>query len=142
MPTMTTTWRDLTDELTPTQIAELTKWELFEHGDKPGGLLCVARGMAAHNLAAAVLSDLPLPAGAVAVNDWEHMRDNTWARHFWGTTRRAGPASVVIHGEQSADGSCERWLHVRDDDDSELTPAQARELASALSRAADEVDQA
>jgi len=136
---MTTHWHDIADELTPAQIAELTEWEAFERGDKPGGLLCVARGMAAENLAAAVLSTIPAPAGAVTVRGWENISGDTWQRYFTGTARRAGPATVTICGMQSADGAVERWLAV-DADDLELSPAQARELATAQWAAADEVD--
>jgi hypothetical protein len=137
-PENAATWREIADQLSHEQIAEIARFEASERGDKPHALLTIARGMAAENMAATVLSDLPTPAGAVSVDRWEHISDDTWGRHFNGTTRRVGPATVTIHGEQFSDGHCKRWISFRDAD--ELTSAQMRELIAAECAATDEMD--
>ncbi len=43
-------------------------------------------------------------------------------------------------GRQYSDGRCEQWIILSASDSGKLTPAQARELASALVDAADEAD--
>jgi hypothetical protein len=117
---------------------KLARFEAFERVERPGALLAMARSYAAENIAEAALSDLPTPEGAVAVHSWEVDRMGTWSRFFSGTTRRVGPATVAIHGEQVSDGRCERCIGVHDAD--ELTPAQMRALIAAGCAAVDEMD--
>jgi hypothetical protein len=67
MPRMTTDdtatdWRGIAEQLTPSQIDDLARFEAFERGDEPAALLSIARELAAENLAAAVLSTVPAPA--------------------------------------------------------------------------------
>ena len=62
---------------------------------------------------------------------------------FWiglGTTRRGGPARVQIFGRQQADGSTRRRIAVHSRHLDTLDAAATRELAAALTYAADEIE--
>lgn len=129
------TWRDVADQLTAAQIAQLERLER----DEPQTLLGMARQWATENMiAAAPFDQVAQPAGAARTFDWQ--LDSNWFRDFEGTTRRAGQARVQICGRQQADGSTRRWITVRTHHLDALDPATARELATALADAADEID--
>jgi hypothetical protein len=129
------TWRDVADELTAAQIDQL---ERLEH-DEPQTLLEMARQWAAKNkTAAAPFDHVAQPAGAVRMFNWQ--LDSNWFRDFEGTTRRGGQARVHIFGRQQADGSTRRWIAVRIRHLDALDPVAARELAAALTDAADEIE--
>jgi hypothetical protein len=129
------TWRDLADQLTPAQIAQL---ERLEH-DEPKVLLEMARQWAAEKMTDAVpCDDVAPPAGAVRTFAWQ--RDGNWFRDFEGTTRGGGQARVHICGRQQADGSLRRWITVRARYLDALDASAARELAAALTDAADELE--
>lgn len=129
------TWRDLADDLTATQIARL---ERLEH-DEPHKLLEMARlWVAEKNTHPKPFDDVPTPAGAVRTFSWQ--LDSNWFRDFEGTTRRVGPARVHVCGRQQADGSSRRWITVHPRDLHGLDAAVARQLATALIEAADEVE--
>lgn len=105
------------------------------------------------------LANVPLPAGAVRIvgGGWEHL-DITGlpVRYFDGTPRgveldeRHDDIEVLIAGTQYADGRVQReiMLYTLDTADGQsltdligpLTLAQARQLAAALTAAADEAD--
>jgi hypothetical protein len=130
------TWRDVSDHLTTAQIAQLERIER----DEPQTLLETARQWAADNVTAAAPFDhVAQPADAVRTFDWQ--LDGNWLRDFGGTTRRAGQTRVQICGRQQADGSTRRWIAVRTRYLDALDPATARELAAALTEAADEIEQ-
>lgn len=86
--------------------------------------------------------EVPLPAGAAHVAPWEHDQPMP-SRPFFGVPRGISGRTIVVGtaGHQWADGSIESvasieiigHLHGLNSD-------QARELASALLQAADEVD--
>jgi hypothetical protein len=78
------------------------------------------------------------PAGAVRTFHWQ--LDSDWFRDFEGTTRRAGPARVQICGRQQADGSTRRWIAVHTRHLDALDAAATRELAAALTDAANEIE--
>jgi hypothetical protein len=129
------TWREVADQLTDAQIAQLERLEREE----PQTLLEMARQWAAKNMTTAAPFDhVAQPAGAVRMFDWQ--LDGNWFRDFEGTTRRAGQARVQICGRQHADGSTRRWIAVRTRHLEALEPAAARELAGALTDAADEIE--
>jgi len=129
------TWRDLADQLTPAQIAEL---ERLEH-DESKTLLELARRWAAEKMTDAVLfCDVAPPAGAVRSFPWQ--LDKNWFRDFEGTTRRSGQARVHIYGRQQADGLSRRWIAVKAHHLDGLDASAARELAAALADAADEME--
>jgi hypothetical protein len=81
------TWRDLTDQLTPQQIAEL---EYCEREQIPPGLagpqgqLNCARAMARRNLIQALCADIAPPAEAVAgeIYDWEERENDEFGRMY------------------------------------------------------------
>ena len=129
------TWRDVTDQLSAAQIAEL---ERLEH-DEPQTLLEMARQWAAKNVTAGMPFDTVAPPdGAVRTFDWQ--LDSNWFRDFEGTSRRGGRARVQIYGRQQADGSTRRWIGVQTRHLDALDAATARELAAALTDAADEIE--
>ncbi|HWS91731.1 MAG TPA: hypothetical protein VN306_04290 [Mycobacterium sp.] len=129
------TWRDVAEQLTAAQIAQLERLEREE----PQTLLEMAREWAAKNsTAAAPFDHVAQPDGAVRMFDWQ--RDSNWFRDFEGTTRRGGQGRVQIRGRQHADGSTRRWIAVRIRHLDALEPAAARELAAALTDAADEIE--
>jgi hypothetical protein len=129
------TWRDLADQLTVAQIVQL---ERLEH-DKPQELLEMARQWVAENNAEAeFLQHVPTPAGAVRTFRWQ--LDSNWFRDFEGTTRRVGQTRVHICGRQLADGSSRRWITVHTRHLHGLDAAAARQLAAALTEAADEIE--
>jgi hypothetical protein len=128
------TWRDVADQLTAEQIAQLERIE----SDEPQTLLEMAREWAANNITAAVpLDDVAPPAGAVRTFHWQ--LDSNWFRDFEGTKHRGGQAHVQIYGRQQADGSTRRWIAVHTRHLDGLDAAAARELAAALTEAADEI---
>ena len=129
------TWRDLADQLTTAQIAQL---ERLEH-DEPHKLLEMARQWAAEKMTNAVLfDDIPPPAGAVRTFNWQ--LDSNWFRDFEGTTHRVGQARVHICGRQQTDGSSRRWIAIHARHLDALDAAAARKLAAALIEAADEIE--
>jgi hypothetical protein len=95
--------------------------------------------------------DVPLPDGAVRVYQWDPPAVTGYpcgSRYFVCTSRRitvdepgtastGGAFEVSIDGTQWSDGRIDRCISMND---SELSPSQARQLAAALSAAADEVD--
>jgi hypothetical protein len=89
--------------------------------------------------------DLPLPAGARTVHDWEP-EGGTWSRYFTGDTRkieRAGsePARIYVGGSQYLDGCVERSIVVAGlDKDIGFTVGQARRVAAEILSAADDAD--
>src|SRR5262245_43435146 len=109
-----TTWRELTDQLRPEQIAELDGWE--GGGYEAATLLFTARVWAAENL------------------------PDMWPREFTTVASRFGGMAIYVNGRQFDDGRCERWITLRADETHRLNAAQARELAALLARAADEIE--
>ena len=144
------TWRDLTDQLTPSQVeklAEAEKQSPLPDAEKAEGLRYWAREHAERNLNDQLhFGHLPRPEGATQVYGCGERTDGRgWSREFTGTVRRVGDVSVYIEGAQYADGTVERRLAIAVDDlpDSPggvLNTDQAHQLAALLSEAADELD--
>jgi hypothetical protein len=93
------------------------------------------------------LANVPLPAGAVRVDDWYDTGTAEPGRYFVGSSwvvernnhhNRDTDIMILVDGTQYCDGRVERIISVDDDD---LTISQARELAAALVAAADEAEQ-
>ncbi|UXA05967.1 hypothetical protein KXD96_24310 [Mycobacterium sp. SMC-2] len=125
----------MADQLTAAQIAQL---ERLEH-DEPQQLLEMARQWAAKNVSAGMPFDgVAPPDGAVRTFDWQ--LDSNWFRDFEGTSRRCGRVRVQIYGRQQIDGSTRRWITVQTRHLNALDVTTARELAAALTDAADEIE--
>ena len=104
------------------------------------------------------LANVPHPAGATKVDDWfnpdapvgtivSYVGPDT-ARYFTGTSRVVDrddndeDIDVSIEGEQYVDGRVQRHIVVHHlHGDEPITPGQARQLAAALTAAADECEQ-
>jgi hypothetical protein len=139
---MTTTWRDIADQLRPEQIAQL---ERDEHGSdaSAGALLHIAREMAAANMTIDKwYNHIEAPADAVRVGEWVADQGLRYERVFECATRVVAHVSVIVCGHQLSGGDTVRAVMLLADDAHTLTPAQARELASALVAAADEAEPA
>lgn len=145
-----TTWRDLTDALTPQQIAYIELWE--GRPDEPphadgsprteaehaAGLLFQARQFVGQNAAAALYADVAPPPDDGEHHDWEDGGDGRWHRFFSGVSRTSGDVEVFITGFQYTDGSIERWVNTSAAES--MSAADARQLAALLIEVADEVD--
>lgn len=147
------TWRDLADQLTPEQVAEL---EYCERENVPPGLaspenhLNAARMMSRRNILQALCADVAPPADAVdEPSEWEEWGDG-YGRMYtaaqrrtgstgYGLTRREYQWEVDIYGVQFDDGRIDRYISVSVDD-GPMTAAQARTFAAALLEQADELD--
>jgi hypothetical protein len=140
-----TSWRDLTDQLTPEQIAELERDEPFwrqEDDDYCTRMLAQARWIIAQNLHD-MLFDVQAPAGASRVFRWE-TDDTGRTTRLVSLSRRTvqgADSSVEIVGPQDIEGNVGWELYAYVEDQRPLTSTQARELAAVLIATADEYDQ-
>lgn len=140
------TWRDLVDELTPEQVAKLTKFESASPGsaDEVTELLLeTARDHVRKNRNDKVLfGHLPAPVDKVDLWHWEKSDSGYWSREFTGTARKAGAVNVSITGVQRTNGSILRRanLYVDEGADPLLSPDELRAVAAELVAAADEMD--
>ena len=144
-----TTWRDLADALTPTQVAYLEDWErkpipgFDDAGAHQRGLLHAAKEFTGSNAAATYYADVASPPDARRIDVWMDEGDACWLRRFDGTSRVVDNVTVYISGVQTGDGRIEREILVSPNtfgDDGYMPAATARRLASALVEAADELD--
>jgi hypothetical protein len=135
------TWRDLAAELTAEQIADLAAEEQ-EWAGQPGGdlaLFDLAQDHAEANRVDAGFAHVAVPAGVERTHHW-HLDAAGWRRGVEGRTRRPVPGvTVLISGEQGADGGVTAVV-VIESDGAELTAAEARLVAAAVTEAAAEVD--
>jgi hypothetical protein len=83
--------------------------------------------------------DLHQPAGAQFVDHFQDDGAGHFSRRFDGTTRAVGDIRVDLVGVQHSDGSIVRAVYVNANG-VELASTQARELAAALTNAADELE--
>jgi hypothetical protein len=143
-----TSWRDLSDQLTPQQIAEM---EYCEREGIPPGLntpqhqLNCARAMARHNIIQALCADIAPPSDASgSVYHWEAWGGGGYGRMYEvSSTRVGGNMLVDILGVQHDNGDVERFILAdlsENDRDGNMNAVQARQLAAALIEAADEMD--
>ena len=140
-----TTWRDIADQLTPSQVESLEWLE----GDPLGGLLnkpeqhlMFARGWASENLEQSLHADIPPPAHAVEVGPWRKTKTGVRCRSY--KSAETGIAGVditlEIHGSQHTDGHVECRLALTGDGLADLHPTTVRQLAAALLEAVDRLD--
>jgi hypothetical protein len=85
------------------------------------------------------IPDVPSPPDARQLFEWTTDEGGLF-REFSGATREVSGARISISGYQNGNGTCHRWLSFHATDITTLTPAQARELATTLQSAADEVE--
>ncbi|HET9118456.1 MAG TPA: DUF2510 domain-containing protein [Pseudonocardiaceae bacterium] len=103
-------------------------------------------------LIATKLAHITPPADAVLTSDWEK-RNETWSRTFEGPAREIGGIEVGIVGTQRSDGGVTRRVMIREGDavrlprlafdplpEAGLTTDTARELAEAITQAAENLD--
>ena len=137
-----TGWRDLADQLTAQQIAEM---EYCEREGIPPGMtspqhqLNAARAMARHNIIQALCADIasPVEAAAGEVYDWEERGADKFGRMYAISSRDVGAMQVDVLGVQYNDGHIERHILLSEADD--LTAEQARQLGTALIETANEL---
>lgn len=141
-----TTWRDLSDQLTPEQIARLTDIESRRetHCAAPRVvaemLLECARDYITSRLVDLQFAEVPRPDGA-GVGDWElHTDGSGWSRSLTWSEVAVGQMAVGVDGRQRTDWTIERGVTVYNDEGIELSSEQARELAAAILAAADALD--
>jgi hypothetical protein len=138
-PENVTSWRDLTDQLTPEEIAGIEAMELA--GETRGNLLVVARSSASARLAVNMIGDVPPPRGAVRVYEWDDLNTAEVHRSFdlasWDID--GDEIAVDLSGRQYTDGRAD--LEVLVHLDAALTLAEARQLGMALLAAADNGEQ-
>lgn len=142
-------WPQYADELTPRQIEHLeyvAALDLPEYVPTPERraveLLELARAYVERNRKNVEYADVPVPAGAVAEYEWGSSFPGEWRRSLvWGDyPTEVQDVHVLICGFQKPDGTYTRQIGLFVDDDMELTVEQARALAAALLKAADDFD--
>lgn len=116
-----TTWRDIADQLTPPQVAELEHYE--HHGGTTSWLLLQARNYARDNMHDLII-DVPPPPDAVR-----------WCcdgrtREFMAAPASVGDVTLRVCGRQHSDGATERWVELSAPD-VKLSAAQVRALPHA-----------
>lgn len=109
-------------------------------------MLAEARWEAEQNLTDQhMFGHIPLPAGVSKAEHWENGGEGRWIRLLSASTRcvsRGGAeSSVYVSGVQDSDGATTWSLYALADDKQPMTSAQAREYATLLLAAADELDQ-
>lgn len=138
-----TTWHDIADQLTPSQVEQLEWLE----GDPLDGLLAspeqhvmLARGWASYNLEQSFHADVPPPADAVEVGPWLRLPGGARSRSFRSVTAIDGlDIAVEISGSQHTDGRIDARVALAGDV-TKLDAAGARHVAAALLAAADRVE--
>jgi len=146
----TATWRDLADQLTPGQVQHLSRREeLLRRGsrhrkddaDIDADLLGDARDHIEGNERDRQFAHIPEPAGAVYLWHWESPELTGaagWRREVEGRVWRFDGVSINIGGWQYQDGTVTYWCDV--EANTQLTPAQAGDVAAAMAEAAAELD--
>ena len=142
-------WRQYADQLTPEQVEHLEYVQAKEYRqyvDTPerreGDLLDLARTYLERNRKNAEFADVPVPHGAEARFDWGPESPGEWRRSLvWGEYPTGiEDVYVLVSGMQKPDGTYTRQLGLFVDDDVAMTAEQARTLAAALLKAADDLD--
>ncbi|MEZ0366125.1 hypothetical protein ACAG26_20830 [Mycobacterium sp. pUA109] len=144
-----TSWRDLADQLTPGQVADLQQWDTNPRrpGRHDAAMLGCARDFAKRNLLHTVHHDVPPPPDASSVSDWEDATDGGDVCRFFIGTVRGTAVRVESFGFQYPGGDVkERGIFIADRTAPdhvtiEIDADVARRLAADLLAAAAELDQ-
>lgn len=124
-------WRDLAEQLTPEQIADVT---LADEAYR----LRYALRLCQLNKARATLADLELPPDATSeVSEWEEWDPDNGIYHRSYTAWAHPTLDVYVFGTQDSTGSVTRRIVCSLE---EFTADQARDLAAALHQAAYELE--
>ncbi len=133
-------WRDLADELSAKQFAELTGLDVEDpSAGHYAGVLAAARRFARHNVLNTIYGDVALPDEATACHEWENdggMVQRYFIGRVWSTTG----GEVSIRGYQHADGTVTDRHIVVTVSAEPVSAAAVRERARAEVAAADELD--
>ena len=135
--TTPTTWHDLADQLTADQRARLAAAADMP----PAELLAMARHWIDYAQLQADLAGVPAPAGAVRCSSWFRDGDQP-TRAAYKQRWIFGGGSVEVSCDQTADGATGPWRAEVAVDQGlvDMNAAQARQLAAALTAAADAMD--
>jgi hypothetical protein len=88
-----------------------------------------------------LVPDVPAPPDAIRVFDWTQEGLGIAMRVFSATEREAYGFAVRIEGFQRENRTCQRWMSIDAGSfQTRLEPEAARQLASALTAAADEIE--
>ena len=136
--TAPTTWADLADQLTADQRDRLTANAAHLTDAE---LLSMAQHWVDFDQLQTDLAGVPAPAGAIRCSSWFRDGDQP-IRAAYGQRWIFGGGSVELSVDQTADGSIGPWrVEVAVDDGLvDMSAAQARQLAAALTAAADAMD--
>ena len=148
---ITPAWRNLVDQLTPKQVADLEHAEqrfiaegVMFHPQGPQMLYRDACEYVSTNAVEKLYADVPVPEGAVA--DSEGWMRSTDTGDYWRSLRWRNYETgvegldVLIEGRQETDGSFTRQLSVWAEHGVDLPGPQARSVAALLLAAADELE--
>lgn len=142
-------WRRYVDLLTPEQIAHCERCvSLLSPECRDAQLLDIACLYAERNRKNAEYADVPLPPGSEQSFEWlpyfedDLHGDNGWRRLLQWAEYPAGieDVQVILNGWQKPDGTYIRQVGLYLEDEAEMTAEQARALAAALLKAADDLD--
>ncbi|WP_205877585.1 hypothetical protein [Mycobacterium camsae] len=141
-----TTWRDLSSQLTRSQVLRFECHEQLLRTPEDGqDLTSRGRWEARQNLNDAYrFGHIPLPAGCTAPGHWKADNAGIWTRTVEFSRRsedRPGSDSTVyLDGVQASDGTVQWSLFVLADDREPLSVDQARSFAAMIATAADELE--
>lgn len=142
---MTTNWRDYADKLTVQQVADLTAIE-SACGDRAGDHLIIQAQahVEGNRIDREQFGHLPIPHGAGRLFHWAK-DGNGWAREFECARYTVGGVTVGVEGRQDANGTIEATVFVSVNDlatsrGGTLSADESRELAAALTTAAEDLD--
>jgi len=139
-----TTWHDIADQLTPSQVEQI-EWLQGDLLDgalaSPEQHLMLARGWASYNLAQSFHADVPPPADAVEVGPWLRLPGGERSRSFRTITGISGlDIAVAISGSQYTDGRIDGRVSLSGNL-TKINAAGARHVAAALLAVADRIDE-
>lgn len=155
-----TDWRDVADQVTPKQIAELIESEQSRLDASPtspcrvnavADLIALARQYADTNALQRKYAHIPHPHDAFTVDGWTDENGEvfrTFAGSSWRVPVTGGPGFIHTHhadipveirGVQHADGKTDRRVAIGDMPE-DLSPATARVLAESLTAAHAEIE--
>lgn len=132
-------WRDLSEQLTADQRAEMELFdaEMAKWQPDPAALVRIALGMVEANEAQARFAHIPTPPDAIdGPCPWEELGDGIYQRVYGCFKRTVDGITVEVLGYQRSDGTISRIVYLANDEE-EMTGHCARVVAALLGQAAD-----